>query len=347
MINLKKCTLIFFLVAGFFSLVHCSHQNKTKTMTTHKNLNHMNALNFTVLGELRSPTTHLTSASGLVKHQNVFYAIGDDQTFFLSFEYNEALKKVNILQKIFAFKDVLPKDYTARKFKKPDTESLLYLQSKAMPKENGLLSIGSGSMKTRERAVWIPIIDGAVRSDLQNTFSMKPLYKKLFKDFQKSVNIEGLVQAEDDIVLFHRGNDINSDNFVAKLSIHEFSYLLNGPKDNKGNKLVFNTLTTQRAKIEQHGPFRLSFTDATYFNGRYFFLAAGEETHNPVDDGEISGTVLGEFFIKDGSTQLFGFIPKIKAEGLHVEKCGSTLCIYVVTDNDSPETASQLLLIKL
>jgi hypothetical protein len=262
---------------------------------------------FTQIFEFERP--YLTALSGLIRVDDQFYVIADDQLSL----YRLPVSLKGDLNGIRLFQGSLPSDTKARKKRKPDLETLVYLND-----EKAILCVPSGSSPVRHRAALVK--DGAVRMLL-----LDRVYAEI-RDRIPELNIEGAVIVGSRLRLFQRGNGSLRLNGVIELETK--AYL--------ENRLEGFTWTPYDLGSLNGAP--LGFTDACIRGNETWFLAAAESTESTIADGAFVGAMMGCI---DSSGVLSGLFPMdipFKPEGLHLE--GSQA--YVVTDADDPSRPSSL-----
>ncbi len=254
----------------------------------------------------------ITSASGLVKIDDTFYCVADDELSLVSFSGERESSLT--LRPLFAGQ--LPQDPKERKKLKPDLEALVQLDYQL------LLAVPSGSKKNRTRGALVDLGGAAHEVDFSG------LYNELEKEIH-DLNIEGAVATETEIRLFQRGNGKARENAVIVLDRAKV-------QTDPGRSLK----TILRSDLGVLNGVPLSFTDATLIKNRLFFLAVAENTESTYDDGDFKGAVLG--WLDEKGQVLFSeelLIPE-KPEGLCFDAVTSEF--FVVTDADNPQKSSAL-----
>ena len=252
----------------------------------------------------------ITSASGLIFHENYFYLVADDEQALI--KLHENLDRPG--EMIHIFEEKLPEDPKLRKALKPDFESLTYL-----PEKGSILCLGSGSKPQREKAVLI---------DLNN----KKTFLKTSNFFQKlnsifsELNIEGCALSGGKLTFFQRGNGPSNQNAIIKLDLENFL-------DDRLDDLEIHSIN-----LGKLNNIPLSFTDATFYKNRLFFLAAAEDSNSTYEDGVFSGAVIGELSPENQVAQMRELKIPFKPEGLCIHHGKA----YIVTDADDPKVSSGL-----
>jgi hypothetical protein len=252
----------------------------------------------------------ISSASGLIKKEDHFYVVSDDETSLLSIPctFQGVIKKIKLRQ------DELPFDEKERKKVKPDFESLLIL-----PKGKGILCVPSGSTENRKKAVLI------LDDDTTREISLNHIYRHL-EQIIPELNIEGATTFESKIRLFQRGNGKSHQNGFIDLELDDF--LHDQPKSVKWTPVDLGQLKGVP----------LSFTDGFFYQSLFWFLAVAEDSESTYEDGAFLGSILGRM---DREGKIIGTkemdIP-FKPEGLYIENEEA----FIVTDADNRSLPSAL-----
>ena len=244
------------------------------------------------------------SASGILYHNDLLYVISDNSTYL--YEYNIPNEKLNKIPLVDYPQENIPKK------DKPDFESISFL-------ENKLYILGSGSTKNRNKVVRYKLTS---KKHSEKDFSI------IFQDIKtqleikdEELNIEGLIQQNNIMYLFQRGNGINSKNGII---------YSNEDIENR----VFKFLPFDLPKINNVSS---TFTDAILIEDKIYFLASAEDTNSTYDDGEVLGSIIGTIDLKTmklkSSIQISN---KHKFEGLTLYKKTAThIELLLCEDNDS------------
>lgn len=266
---------------------------------------------------------NISSASGLIRVVDKFYAVADDELSLISFT-EKAGGAINVFK---LFPGELPADAEERKKIKPDLESLVYLTE-----INSILAVPSGSKSNRCIGALAGLSDNLVQS-------VQPIdFSNLFSALQRQIadlNIEGVLSNGAEIKLFQRGNGKSARNAVISLKHNIFMQEL------KSGCVSENCLIdVKTCDLGLLNGVPLAFTDAVYDESaqQIVFLAAAEKTESTYDDGEYAGAVIGYLNDKNEVICFDELLCDHKPEGLWVQ--GDIF--FVVTDADSPDVASEL-----
>ena len=267
------------------------------------------------------------AASGLIKCQENFYVIADDERSLYEFNLNESSFHEIILQP-----GDLPLDHKERKKLKPDWESLVYLSEKI--NSEGILVVPSGSKPNRQTGSFVHLNE-SIRQPIEIDFSK--IYQKLQKNFDE-LNIEGAAMMASTLILLQRGNGKSGQN--AKIDL-DLAGVIEDIQTSRciSSDRILNIQTFDLGKIEGSN---LSFTDAFALDPHLYFLAVCEETTSTYDDGPFKGALLGQMSTENKILTTWKLDCPFKPEGLWMEKLDDHYKVYLVTDADSREQVSSL-----
>ena len=244
------------------------------------------------------------SASGLLYHNDLLYIISDNSTYL--YEYNIPNEKLNKIPLVDYPQENIPKK------DKPDFESISFL-------ENKLYILGSGSTESRNKVV---------RYKLTSKKHSEKDFRIIFQDIKtqleikdEELNIEGLIQQNNIMYLFQRGNGINSKNGII---------YSNEDIENR----VFKFVPFDLPKIKNVSS---TFTDAILIDEAIYFLASAENTTSTYDDGEVLGSIIGTIDLKTMKlTNSIQISNQHKFEGLTLyKKTATQIELLLCEDNDS------------
>lgn len=247
------------------------------------------------------------ATSGLIFKDNSLFMISDNSSFLYEFKVEEKqLYKIKLFEN--SQENIAKKD-------KMDFESITLFNNK-------LYLLGSGSTKKRNKRFTYNLESKEIKEK-----DLSKLYEKL-KDFASisddELNIEGAIIDNENYYFFQRGNDANSKNGL-------FVY----NKETKG--IQFTAI-----KLPKVDNVEATFTDAILIEKTVYFLAAVENTTSTYNDGEVLGSFIGSFNLKDLELH---FIQKIsdtnKFEGLTLYNKSETKIEFLLCeDNDTEELVS-------
>ena len=259
-----------------------------------------------LIRDLRLADGHISAASGLVMIGEKFYVVCDDEQSLAVFSSDTKRRA----ETVKLFEGVLPLDPSERKKEKRDIESLFLM-------DDCLYAVPSGSTAQRNTGAVINVNTQVVRP-LDFTFLFEVCAKTI-----EELNVEGAVIYQNDILLFQRGNGAKRQNAIIVLDRAVFA----------GQSQVNSACLKEiiNVALGQLNGLPLSFTDAAVIHDRIFFLAVCEASASTYEDGEVSGSVIGELSRSGIVLSLDQLNLKGKPEGLHIEDKS----VYIVTDDDN------------
>jgi hypothetical protein len=247
------------------------------------------------------------ATSGLIFKDNSLFMISDNSSFLYEFKMEEKqLYKIKLFEN--SQENIAKKD-------KLDFESITLFNNK-------LYLFGSGSTKKRDKRFTYNLESKEIKEK-----DLSKLYEKL-KDFASisddELNIEGAIIDTENYYFFQRGNGANSKNGL-------FVY------NKETKKIQFTAI-----KLPKVDDVEATFTDAILIEKTVYFLAAAENTTSTYNDGEVLGSFIGSFNLKDMELH---FIQKIsdtnKFEGLTLyNKSETEIEFLLCEDNDTEELVS-------
>lgn len=268
----------------------------------------------------------IPSASGMVKTDKTFYVIGDNSPFLFKLNLDFSIIKQialvnheNLLNEIFCKKD------------KSDFEAIaLWKQSE----EKKLFIFGSGS-KSPERDILVMV--DLVTEDTPLEYSLNQFYAQLrhsAKIAPENFNIEAATIAEEQLLLFNRGN-----NMIFSFGVEDFYRALNSGTEFPPANIYLIQLPVIKG-------IQAGFSAASYISstGQILFTATLENTSNWIDDGEVLGSYLGFLNFKNlqnhpkphlvAITQT-NLVQAIKVEGIAANQTEENIMeVIMVTDSD-------------
>jgi hypothetical protein len=226
-------------------------------------------------------------------------------------------------------------EHLGNRLSKLDLESCVAVQA---PEGERLLAFGSGSLSVRERIV-------VVRSDRSSApvvIDAAALYTRIRMALGLGgtlSNLEGAAVVSGALRLFHRGTAAGSvDVDLAEL----IAWL-----DRNGAAPVPEPYGSKSYDLGAERGVSFGFTDAaTLADGRIVFLAAAEDTDDPVLDGAVLGSRFG--VIEDEGMRFGSILDERgarfaeKAEGLAPDPHDPRR-LFLVADADDPDRSAELL----
>ena len=277
-------------------------------------------------------SAHIASASGIAKRGDFVYVVGDDLLQVGVFEL--AGGKAGVARPVFA--GDLPESPDERKREKPDLEGLTTLPPVEGESNGGLLGLGSGSNRDRDRGFfWSFAADGSLTGE-PRTIELQPVYDAMRSELGGEINIEGAAVVGDRLWLFHRANKGKAPNTVAEFELGDLSRTLRDDLVVDPDELA----AIRGYDLGELDGVALCFSDATALTERLVCFSASAEGE---DDGDIHGSVVGTI-AEDGSVHRLRTIdPRWKVEGVHATIDTGVIDFLFVCDQDDPDTPSPLL----
>ncbi len=258
---LQILTFKLYLLIISFALISCNFDEMKFDLKEHREL------------------TGIPSASGLEVTNSGIYVIGDNSPWL--FRLNENFE---ITDKISLFPDREFDDSIIEKIHKPDLEAIAPGDSSG----NVLLAFGSGSKSPeRDILVEIDITTGTARE-----YPLIEFYSRLRSVAgitSEELNIEAAEVYQEELYLFNRGK-----NLIIRCSLADFRKYLEG-----GEKTFDLEIFSIDLPDIDGIPAGFSGASLDPENGKLFFTATVENTDNWIDDGEVLGSFIGVFDLKE------------------------------------------------
>lgn len=230
-------------------------------------------------------------------------------------------------------------DDVQKKKVKSDWEAMAVILAPAY--DPMLLIIASGSRSPqRDKAMLLNLFTNQITP----VAHWPAFYDVIRNNIDVELNVEGLAQVKENLVLLNRGN-INGGNFIAVTSVlapwlqpYDVHIIQSSPFDINGVKAGFT------------GAFYLEVED------RLVYTAAAEFTDNAYDDGMVAGSAIGYFsnfsqrlnekeLVPDEQVTLtpdLGITGKVESLALN-RTVGDKYEFFAVTDNDEEPGSLYLL----
>lgn len=265
---------------------------------------------------------NIPSASGLVKHRDSYYVLGDDSPYLFKLNSNcEVVGRIPIVA--HEQRERIPKR------EKHDFEAL------EMISENEIVGFGSGSLSPqRDSMIKITIGNEATFQ----TFSLTSFYSdlKVLEVLQGSeLNIEAAAFHEDQLHLFNRRKNV-----IFSLSFPDFlSAIENGS--------AFPPVLTSAFELPEIYGIEAGFSGAAVTaSGKLVVTCSVENTPNAYDDGEVLGSFVGiSSGVKNGIFETFSWTrinseEPLKVESITVEReiLNTEIALVLVTDSDGADS---------
>ena len=292
-------------------------------------LDHLRNLDLSEASDPSLPA-HVASASGVARRGRNVYVIGDESNHLAVFDLTSAEPG----RLVRALEGETHTDPADRAKHKADLEALTVLPPAQHSPYGLLLGVGSGSGPRRDRGfAWDLGPDGSLRDDPRE-IDLGPAYE-LLRERIGDLNVEGAAVLGDELLLFHRGNDSDFDNAVARLALERTLDSIHG--DLRIDVEEIASLRTY--DLGELDGVELCFSDATPLgDGLVVFTASAED-----DDGAIHGSVIGLLDPSGEVTRLRRIDRRWKVEGVHAQVDTGVIDFAFVCDQDDPDIPSPLL----
>jgi hypothetical protein len=250
------------------------------------------------------------AASGLIYYQNVLFIISDNSTFLYQYVMDkELLLKFPLVEN--AQENIAKKD-------KLDLEAITHIG-------NQIFIFGSGSTAQRNSMFSLHLENDALQeNDLSELYHSLRELAKLNED---ELNIEGAICVEKTMLLFQRGNALNSENGIFIV-----------PDSTTYTKQFIPISLPKIRNIE------VSFTDAILVENYIYFLATAEDTMSTYDDGAVLGSLIGKmdrYTFEVMETQIISSTQKFEGITLF-EKNDKEINFLLCEDNDTEVLESKI-----
>ena len=269
---------------------------------------------------------HIASASGVAKRGDFVYVVGDD------------LLELGVFELAGGCPGTLRRALTGpppKEGEKRDLEGLTSLPPVEGEPDGGLLGLGSGSNRERDRGFfWSLAPDGSLEGESRE-IQLAPVYDCLREELGGEINIEGAAVLGDRLWLFHRANESGGPNTVAEFELSDLSRTLR-------EDLVVDPDELAQVRAYDLGELdgvRLCFSDATALGDDLVCFSASAEGEGGEIHGSVVGTIGGDGRVK----RLRTIDPRWKVEGVHATVDTGVIDFLFVCDQDDPGTPSPLL----
>ncbi|WP_276498897.1 DUF6929 family protein [Pontibacter litorisediminis] len=342
---MKHRYLLYFLMP-LLLLQACKSEPPQTSVTTNQAAAHMKELKLIATTSRQVFYEQLPSASGLEYVEGVFYVLGDDSPFLYQLDKDYKLVgRYPLFDTTGVINGRIPKDV------KPDLESM---GTFTYGRDAMLLLMGSGASKARNKGYLVNLTDDmqVQELDLSRFYTFLKQVLRLEQDGQ--LNLEGLAMDNTYAYLLQRPAG-GGPNTLLRFDADGFKNFILGKADIPPVALYHFKLPEMRQLVA-------GFSGAYAVDGKLFFTASVEETHNAIEDGEVHGSYVGLIDLRalpyafDPATPLQVPVAQLtnedgtgyvgKAESLVVLKGeGQQFKVVVVSDDDKGH--SELLEVQL
>ena len=272
-------------------------------------------------------SAHIASASGIARRGDFVYVVGDDLLEVGVFRL--AGGGPGTARRVFAAADA------GGEPDRPDLEGLTSLPPVDGEPNGGLLGIGSGSKRSRDRGFyWSFAPDGSLAGE-PRPIDLRPVYDAMRAELDGDINIEGAAVLGSRLWLFHRGNEGEAPNTVAEFELGDLSRTLRQDLVIEPDELA----AMHAYQLGEVDGVPLCFSDATTLTEELVCFSASAEAN----DGEIHGSVVGTIRADGSVRRLRTIDPRWKVEGVHATIDSGVIDFLFVCDQDDYETPSPML----
>ncbi|HVD98190.1 MAG TPA: hypothetical protein VNB90_08280 [Cytophagaceae bacterium] len=299
---------------------------------------------------------NIRSASGVEVVDGIIYILSDDASCLYKIKHD-----LTLLEKVELYKSSSGATEQIPKAEKADLECMGQLSINGY---KHLLLLGSGSKSPmRDKGFLIKLPTNYNRKHLVWEINVSSLYNLLRSHDEISaegdINLEGLAFGEENVYLFNRGNRSGSYNVALSFNKPEFIEYIQGHTDATPFPSV------QKIELPEIKGVPAAFTGADFFDQRYWFTCAAEDSPNAYDDGPIAGSMIGYMNIAEDYNGRFmeqrlsvkvlatameegkEFSGKIESISVYEKDRENTYTAVAVTDSDGGESELLLLDIQL
>ena len=258
----------------------------------------------------------ISSASGLIYHDDLLYIISDNSNYLYEYSLTNAdLKKHLLIENADINENISKKT-------KADFECIT-------KKDDDLFVVGSGSTANRTKMIQISEAEKTVL----HYFDLTDLYLSMqyFAGISaEEFNIEGVIFTGAKWYFFQRGNGKNAQNGI---------FTVDSPYFTQGYTLLYNSY-----KLPKINKVTASFTDAVLVDNTFYFLASAEDSQSTYLDGEVMGSSVGT--IAENSMKLKKVLTisnQNKFEGITLyKKSDKSLEFLLCEDQDNDGQEAQI-----
>lgn len=269
-------------------------------------------------------STNVRSLSGLINYQGLVIGVSD--------EFYGLFVRSGCEDLFFDFAEATSNglNYLERKKVKFDHESISF---NCIDGVDYLLTFPSLSKSNRDQLGLIKISD-PLSFSAQN-FAISGLRSCLEKT-NRDINVEGHFVSSDILYLLNRGNQSFPNELISIGNANNwFSHVI---KESSDDNFVYS-VHRKNVDLGSYYGHSLQWTDALFESpSKILFLATIEKTTNSYDDGQVLGSFLGRYDLKENRVlKLKKILDFKKAEGLCIWNSRFLVCI----DADSEEMCSE------
>ena len=275
---------------------------------------------------------YVAAASGLAILGDNLYVVADDELYIALFP-DMGRSKGDVVPLLEGH---LPANLDERQEEKPDLESLTPLAPFDAFSHGGLIALGSGSNEHRDHGAFAEL---GPNGEIANTFRLDaaPLFTAL-RDRIPGLNLEGTAVVGDRFRVLQRGDKEEATPSHVDLDLDGLRHAIS-QREPLTEGLVKEVRTYDLGRIRGVD---LCFSDADTLPNSTIVFSASAEREEEGADGMSVGSAVG-LMSADGDVQRLEPIDvEVKVEGLAARVIDEGIEAFMVTDQDDPETPSDL-----
>ena len=258
----------------------------------------------------------ISSASGLIYHNNLLYIISDNSNYLYEYNLENTDLKKHLITDNSEINENVPKKI------KSDFEAITQFG-------DDIFVVGSGSTVARNKMIQISEVQKRVlqNHDLTDLYLSMQYFAGISAE---ELNIEGVIFTGEKWYFFQRGNGKNAENGI---------FTIDSPYFTQGYSMLYSNYDLPKINGVQS-----SFTDAILVEDYFYFLASAEDSKSTYLDGEVVGSSIGKINVNTMKLKkVITITDKHKFEGLTLYKNNpKTLEFLLCEDQDDEVMESQI-----
>mgnify|MGYP003605220916 FL=1 len=258
----------------------------------------------------------ISSASGLIYHNNLLYIISDNSNYLYEYNLENTDLKKHLITDNSEINENVPKKI------KSDFEAITQF-------DDDIFVVGSGSTVARNKMIQISEVQKRVlqNHDLTDLYLSMQYFAGISAE---ELNIEGVIFTGEKWYFFQRGNGKNAENGI---------FTIDSPYFTQGYSMLYSNYDLPKINGVQS-----SFTDAILVEDYFYFLASAEDSKSTYLDGEVVGSSIGKINVNTMKLKkVITITDKHKFEGLTLYKNNpKTLEFLLCEDQDDEVMESQI-----
>lgn len=258
----------------------------------------------------------ISSASGLIYHNDLLYIISDNSNYLYEYNLENTDLKKHLITDNSEINENVPKKI------KSDFEAITQF-------DDDIFVVGSGSTVARNKMIQISEVQKRVlqNHDLTDLYLSMQYFAGISAE---ELNIEGVIFTGEKWYFFQRGNGKNAKNGI---------FTIDSPYFTHGYSMLYTSYDLPKTNGIQ-----ASFTDAILVDDSFYFLASAEDSQSTYLDGEVTGSSIGKINVTTMKLKKVITITNThKFEGLTLYKNNAkSLEFLLCEDQDNEVMESQI-----